>query len=76
MVQSMWAAREVYRFLEIPDNLAFHLREGDHSHSTEDWDVLLDFIAWKWFSRKPQADYNKHPYEHLQPAFSWKASGL
>jgi len=22
--------------------------------------------------QQPKADYNSHPYEHLQPAFSWK----
>ena len=73
MVQCAWAAGEVYRFLEVPDNLAFHLREGGHSHAPEDWDVLLDFMAWKWQGKEPEAAYNRHPYGHLQPAFSWKA---
>jgi hypothetical protein len=73
MVQSVWAAGEVYRFLGVPDHLAFHLREGRHAHSPEDWDVLLDFIAWKWQGQKPGVAYNSHPYEHLRPAFSWKA---
>ena len=73
MVQSAWAAGEVYRFLEAPDDLAFHLRQGEHSHAPEDWDVLLDFIAWKWQGKEPKAAYNSHPYGHLQRAFSWKA---
>ena len=45
MVQCAWAAGEAYRFLGRPDNLAFHLRPGGHSHSAEDWAVLLDFIG-------------------------------
>jgi hypothetical protein len=73
MVQCAWAAGEVYRFLGLPDNLAFHLRPGIHSHAPEDWDVLLDFIAWKWKGKRPKSPYNQHPYKHLQPAFSWKA---
>lgn len=73
MVQCTWAAGEVYRFLGASDNLAFHLRQGDHSHAVEDWRVLLDFVGWKWFREKPGAAYNSHPYGHLQPAFSWKA---
>ena len=73
MVQCASAAGEVYRFLDVPENLAFHLRQGGHSHAPEDWDVLLDFIAWKWEGKKPNARYNSHPYEHLKPAFSWKA---
>jgi cephalosporin-C deacetylase-like acetyl esterase len=75
MVQCAWAAGEIYRFLAVPDNLVFHLRGGGHSHSLEDWDVLLDFIAWKWLGEKPKAAYNSHPYVHLEPAFSWKAPG-
>ena len=73
MVQCAWAAGEVYRFLGAPDNLAFHLRKGGHSHAIEDWHVLLDFIAWKWQGGKPGAAYGRHPYAHLLPAFSWKA---
>ncbi len=75
MVQSAQAAGEVYRFLGAPDNLAFHLRAGDHAHSPEDWDVLLDFISWKWRGETPKASYNMHPYKHLKPAFSWKSPG-
>lgn len=73
LVQSFWAAREVYRFLDIPDDIAFHLRGGEHSHAPEDWDVLLDFISWKWLGKKSKVGYNRHPYEHMRPAFSWKA---
>lgn len=67
MVQCAWAAAEVYRFLGSPDHLAFHLRPGQHSHATEDWDVLLDFIGWKWRGMQPTAPYNAHPYAHLDP---------
>jgi len=73
MVQSAWAAGEVYRFLGVPDHLAFHLREGGHSHRKDDWDVLLDFIGWHWQGKPPAVAYNRHPYHHLKPAFSWKA---
>jgi len=71
MVQSFWAAGEVYRFLGAPDNIAFHLRPGGHAHNLQDWDVLLDFIGWKWQGKTPKVSYNKHPYSHLRPAFSW-----
>ncbi|NLF85499.1 MAG: hypothetical protein GX571_05280 [Lentisphaerae bacterium] len=73
MVQSAWAAGEVYRFLGSPDNLAFNLRPGTHMHSPEDWEVLLDFIGWKWQGKKPAVAFNTHPYTHLKPAFSWSA---
>lgn len=73
MVQAAWAAGEVYRFLGCADRLAFHLRPGGHEHAPADWEVLLDFIAWQWRAQAPQAAYNRHPYEHLRPAFSWRA---
>lgn len=75
MVQSAWAAGEVYRFLGAPDNLAFHLRDGGHAQTKEDWDVLLDFIGCHWQGRKPTVVYNRHPYRHLRPAYTWKAPG-
>lgn len=73
MVQGAWAAGEVYHFLGSRDHMAFHLREGGHAHSLDDWKVLLDFIDWKWRGKKPKAAYNTHPYSHLKRAFSWKA---
>ena len=38
MVQSAWAAGEVYGFLGARDDIAFHLREGGHAHALEDWE--------------------------------------
>lgn len=76
MVQCAWAAGAVYRFIGAEKELAFHLRPGAHAHSQYDWETLLDFIGWKLHGRDPRAAYNKHPYEHLKPAFSWKAPGL
>ena len=73
MVQSATAAREVYRFLGAPDNLAYHLRAGEHLHAREDWDTLLDFLGMQWAARAPSVAYNDHPYHHLRPAFGWSA---
>ena len=71
MVQCAWATQEVYRFLGAEQNHAFHLREGVHFHEREDWDVLLDFVRWKWFGEEPVSPFNQHPYDHLTPAFTW-----
>lgn len=75
MLQCAGAAGEVYRFLGAAAHLAYHLRPGEHAHSPQDWEVLLDFMAWKWKGEPPRAAYNRHPYAHLRPAFSWKAPG-
>ncbi len=75
MIQSVWAAREVYRFLGAPENLAFHLREGDHEHALEDWKAFLEFLCWHWFQKVPTTAFNLHPYHQLKPAFLWTAPG-
>lgn len=73
MVQCAAAAGEVYRFLGAGDRIAFHIREGGHLHSEEDWEALLDFIKQHWAGAGPARDYNRHPYGRLEPAFSWSA---
>ncbi len=73
MVQCAWAAGEAYRFLGVEDNLSFFFRGGGHAQTPADWNVILDFINWKWNGKKPRVAYNRHPYKHLRPAFSWKA---
>lgn len=73
MVQSAWAAQEVYRFLGRPDGLAFHLRPGGHAHTPGDWSRLLEFLASRWDGIEPRAAYGGHPYPGLRPAFGWRA---
>ncbi len=73
MVQSAWAAREVYRFLERPDDLAFHVRAGGHAHTPEDWSRLLDFLGWRWQGTEPRVGSRRHPFPGLRPAFGWRA---
>jgi len=73
MVQAAWAAGEVYRFLGRPNDLAFHIREGGHAHTPDDWATLLDFIGWRWHGREPQRAYGRHPFAGMEPAFSWRA---
>jgi hypothetical protein len=65
MVVSVEAARPVYQLLGQPDNLAFHLRDGDHTHSLSDWNTLMAFVRGKWRGEKPGVAFNQHPYEHL-----------
>ena len=65
MVLSVQAAKRVYDLFGAGDNLCFHLREGGHSHTLEDWAALLAFIRWKWFGETPAVSFNCHPYTHL-----------
>lgn len=76
LVQSHWAAKEVYRFLGAEDRLAFHLRPGTHAHAKEDWVLLVQFLQWQWRAAPAPAALNVHPYAHLRPAFDWKAPAV
>lgn len=73
MVQSAWAAGEVYRFLGHGDALAFHVRPGGHAHTEQDWDALLRFVAWRWRGAEPLEGVGRHPFGSLEPAFAWRA---
>jgi dienelactone hydrolase len=73
MVQSAWAAGEVYRFLGHGDALAFHVRPGDHAHTEQDWARLLAFLAWRWQGGAPLEGIGRHPFGPLEPAFAWRA---
>jgi hypothetical protein len=73
MIQSAWAAGEVYRFLGHPDALAFHVRAGGHAHTPDDWATLLDFVGWRWWGRPPTRAYGRHPYGAMAPSFGWRA---
>lgn len=65
MVLSIRAAGRVYSLFGVPENLAFHLREGIHTHAPEDWKALIDFVRWKWMEGSPPLLLNRHPYSHL-----------
>jgi hypothetical protein len=65
MVLAVESARNAYALHGAGDNLAFHLRKGPHFHDPMDWEVLLDFINWKWRGKAAAFPYNQHPYPHL-----------
>ena len=73
MVLCMEAAREAWRYLGVPDRLAYHLRPGPHAHRPEDWKVLLDYADAQWRGAPAPARLNAHPYRHLRPAHTWRA---
>lgn len=67
------AAKEVYKFLGTEEKLATWYREGGHKHSLPDWQVFLDFMAWKLEGKAPKEAFNDCPFEDLPDAFSWSA---
>lgn len=73
MVISAQAAREVYHYLGAAHQIAYHLRPGGHFYAEEDWDRLLEFIAWRWQGVEPTSQFNKHPYAQLPRGYEWSA---
>jgi hypothetical protein len=43
LARAYLAARPVYKFLGVPDNLAVHFRPGRHMLAPADWEAILDF---------------------------------
>jgi len=66
------AAREVYRFLGVPERLGISMNPGG---ARPDLDALLEFVAVHWSGRKPTRDFQKLPYPDAKPSFSWSAPG-
>ncbi|MCC7495490.1 MAG: hypothetical protein IT204_24280 [Fimbriimonadaceae bacterium] len=67
------AAREVYRFLGVPDAINLWYREGGHEHGPADWRIFLDVFAWQCLGGPRPAGLNEHPFGELEPAFAWSA---
>jgi dienelactone hydrolase len=71
--QTHLAAREVFRFLGVPDRIGIRFRPGGHGHSLSDWVAFLDFMEWQVRGTPPLAPYDANPFPDQPPAFSWKA---
>ncbi|MEZ6119586.1 MAG: hypothetical protein R3C28_23875 [Pirellulaceae bacterium] len=48
---SQWAA-DAFRLCDAESKNGFHLREGSHDQTAEDWDALLQFAEWHFFGRQ------------------------
>jgi endo-1,4-beta-xylanase len=64
------AAREVYRFLGVPDRISIRYRPGGHIPNDED---LLNFADHIFFDKPLPPEFGRLPYEEDKGAFEWKA---
>ena len=71
--QTHAAAREVFRFLGVPDRIGICFREGGHAHELADWRVQLDFADWHFRGKQPGRRLDVNPFPDLPPAFRWSA---
>jgi hypothetical protein len=59
--QTHAAAREVYRFLGVPERIGISYRDGGHDHSPEDWQAFLDFADWHLCGKAPARRFDVNP---------------
>lgn len=67
------AAREVYDFLDVPENLYWYFRHGYHEHSLEDIRMLVNLIRHYETGEKLSNKFFRAPFK-LSPEllFSWR----
>ena len=71
--QTHAAASEVYRFLGAGGQIGIHYRQGDHDHTMDDWNALLDFADWQLRGQPRRQDFAANPFTDLPRAWSWRA---
>jgi len=74
--QNLRAAREIYRFLGVPERLGWFFRPGRHDHAHEDWIRLLEFAEWQLRDGDPGGAaeaFTANPFPDLPAAFAWQA---
>jgi len=72
------AAKEVYKWLGVENNIGMHFRTGGHSQNVIDWFALLDFSDQYFYNKKPQQKYDvkydlhkTDPYPGIRIPKSW-----
>lgn len=71
--QTWMAAREVFDFLGVKNNIGLYFREGGHSFSAGDWRTMLDFADRQLRERQKT---NFDGLKNIEPAFAWRAPHL
>jgi hypothetical protein len=59
--QAYLAAKPVYEFLGVPDNLGTHFRPGQHALAPDDWKAILDFADWHLRGVKTDQRFDQFP---------------
>ncbi len=71
--QTTEAAREVYKFLGVPDKIGIHFRQGGHHHNVEDWEALLDFSDYNFYGKALPGDFYKENFDRVDDLINGKS---
>ncbi|MBR2406603.1 MAG: hypothetical protein IKB04_06165 [Clostridia bacterium] len=66
------AAREVYDFLEVPQNLYWYFRRGYHEHAIEDVQMLVNVIQHQCGKAPLSEKFYHTPFKRPGLMFSWR----
>jgi len=71
--QTTEAAREVYKFLGVPEKIGNHYRQGGHDHNVEDWGALLDFSDFNFFGKPLPGNFYEENFVRADSLINWKS---
>jgi hypothetical protein len=71
--QTYLAAKEVYKFLGVPEKIGIYYREGGHAHGPDDWTVLLDYADQLFYGKKSERNFDPNPFPNTPKTFGWTA---
>jgi len=66
------AAKKVYKWLGVEENIALHWRPGGHAQTYEDWVALMDFADLYFFKRDNGNDFSRVVYPDEPLPVSWE----
>ena len=70
--QQTWiAAREVFAFLSVPEQIGIASRPGKHGHNPIDWTALLDFADWRFYGKKSDRAFDTLAFPESEKRYSW-----
>ena len=69
------AAKKVYQWLGVEDNIALHWRTGGHDQGIIDWLALLDFADKYFYNKEVESRFDIIAYPTVKLPVSWDVPG-
>jgi len=66
------AAKKVYNWLGVENNIKMHWRTGGHEQGITDWLALLDFCDVYFFDKKVESNFSINPYPTVKVPVFWQ----
>jgi len=69
------AARKVYKWMGVENNIALHWRTGGHEQGIIDWVALLDFSDQYFYHKEVDSRFDIVAYPTIKVPLYWKVPG-